>query len=137
MGKLVASSLKEQHRNLDVKKVLQAEIGSLRQTLTQADRAAQERSVAAEALQTEVVLLRETLAKAQREAQERAAAVPALQAEIGALQETLTAARQVGKAAIAAFRMDAVAPARPEEPHGWRRAVMRFVGTWTSSRSLN
>ena len=117
--------------------VLQAEIGSLRQTLAQADRAAQERGVAAEALQTEVVLLRETLAKAQREAQERAAAVPALQAEIGALQETLTAARQVGKAAIAAFRMDAVAPARPEEPRGWRRAVMRFVGTWTSSRSLN
>jgi hypothetical protein len=110
--------------------VLQAEIGSLRQALAQGDRAAQERGVAAEALQTEVALLRETLAKAQREAQERAA-------EIGALQEALTAARQVGKAAIAAFRMDAMVPARPEEPRGWRRAVMRFLGTWTNFSSLN
>ena len=111
--------------------VLQAEIGALRQTLAQADRAAQERGVAAEALQTEVVLLRETLAKAQREAQERAAAVPALQAEIGALQEALTAARQVGKAAIAAFRSETAAPAKSDEPRGWRSAVLRFFGIAT------
>jgi hypothetical protein len=113
----------------------QSQIADLQHAAAKAEGERQQRAAAAAALQTEIAGLRTTLAKAERETQERAAAVPALQAEIGALQEALTAARQVGKAAIAAFRIDAVAAARPDRTRGWRRAVMRFVGPWTSSSS--
>jgi len=38
-------------------------------------------------------------------------------------QSTLIAARQVGRAAIAAFRIDTAAPTKPD---GWRRIVSKF-----------
>ena len=57
-----------------------------------------------------------------------AAAGAALQAEIATLQDTLTAARDVGKAAIAAFRIEAAAPIKPVEPSGWRETIMRYFG---------
>jgi hypothetical protein len=49
-----------------------------------------------------------------------------------ALQDTLTAARQVGKAAIAAFRASSAVPMEPDRPLGWRQAMMRFFGAGTS-----
>jgi hypothetical protein len=73
------------------------------------------------------VTLSETLAKAEREAEQRAAAVAALQADVVALQGTLTAAREVGKAAIAALRIDTVVPAKPDGSRGWRQLAMRFL----------
>ncbi len=105
-----------------------AEAGVLRAALTQAERAAQERPATTEAMRAEVGGLRQILTQAERVAQERDAAVAALQAEIGALQETLTAARQVGKAAIAAFRIGSAAPTKPDEPRGWRRAILGLFG---------
>jgi len=103
----------------------QAEIAALRGGLVRAE---QQRAASETALQGEIAGLRATAAKAEREAQERAATVAALQAEIGGLQEALTAARQVGKAAIAAFRSETAAPAKSDEPRGWRSAVLRFFG---------
>ena len=107
----------------------QAEIAALRGGLVRAE---QQRAASETALQGEIAGLRATAAKAEREAQERAATVAALQAEIGGLQEALTAARQVGRAAIAAFRIDSAAPMKPDEPRGWRWAAMRFFGARTS-----
>ena len=105
---------------------------SLREALAQAERQAQQRAAAAQALEAEVRTLRGRLAQVEGEARERAATTAALQAEIEALQGTLTAARQVGKAAIAAFRIENAAPPKIDRPHGWRQAIMRFLGAETS-----
>ena len=85
-----------------------------------------------EALEAEVGTLRGRLAQAEGEATERRAAAAALEAQIATLQDTLTAAREVGKAAIAAFRLDIAAPAKPHRPGGWRRGIMRFFGAQPS-----
>src|SRR5271165_3912260 len=111
---------------------MRAEVGALRETLVRTEGEAQERAVAAEAMRAEVGALRGRLARAEGEAQQRAAAAAALQAEIVTLQGTLTAARQVGKAAIAAFRIETAVPMKPDEPRGWRQAIMRFFGARTS-----
>jgi len=63
---------------------------------------------------------------------ERAAALAASQAEVVALKDTLTVARQVGKAAIAAFRASSAALMEPDRPLGWWQAMMRFFGAGTS-----
>src|SRR5271165_506698 len=112
---------------------MQGEIATLRDALTQAEPAVQERRAAAAATQAEVGALRETLAMAEREAQDRAASAAALQAELITLQGTLAAAREVGKAAIAAFRIETAAPMKPDGPRGWRQAIIRFFGVRTSS----
>jgi hypothetical protein len=96
--------------------------------LHSAERGAQERTASEAAFQGEIVGLRATLANAERAAQERTSAAVASQAEISGLKEALAAARQVGKVAIAALCVDAVAPARPSGLRGWRRAVMRVIG---------
>jgi hypothetical protein len=111
---------------------MQSEIAALRAGLGQAEREAQERAVATEAMQSEIVALRAGLGQAEREAQERAVATEAMQSEIVALQGTLTAARQVGKAAIAAFRIETAAPTKPDRPLGRRQSIMRFFGVRTS-----
>ena len=105
----------------------QAEVVTLREALTQAERAEQDRAAAAEVAQAEVVTLSETLAKAEREAEQRAAAVAALQADVVALQGTLTAAREVGKAAIAALRIDTAASPKPDGWRGRRQLAMGFL----------
>jgi hypothetical protein len=110
----------------------QAELGTMRETLARAEREAQQRAAAAQALEAKVGTLRRRLEQAEGEAKERAAAAVALQAEIATLQDTLTAAREVGKAAIAAFRIETAAPAKPDRPDGWRRGIMRFFGASTS-----
>jgi hypothetical protein len=112
--------------------VMQAEVAALWDTLVQAEPEAQQREAAAVAMQGELAALRGRLTRAEGEARERAVAAAALQAEIVTLQSTLTAAREVGKAAIAAFRIDTVAPTKPDRPRGWRQAVMRLFGTRTS-----
>jgi chromosome segregation ATPase len=91
-----------------------------------------ERAATTAALQGEIATLRGRLAQIEGEARERAATTAGLQAEIEMLQGTLTAARQVGKAAIAAFRIETAAPAKPVVPRGWRQAIMRFLGAGTS-----
>jgi chromosome segregation ATPase len=116
---------------------MQAQIAALRGGLARAEREAQQRTDSEAALQSEIAGLRTMMAQAERAAQERANNMAALQAEIGTLQQTLTAARQVGKAAIAAFRIDAVAAARPDRPRGWRRAVMGLFGAGTRLSSHN
>jgi hypothetical protein len=82
----------------------QGEATARESAVRRAEQDVKERSVAAAALQGEVATLHGRLARAEREATECTVAVAALQAEIAAVQDTLTAARQVGKAAIAAFR---------------------------------
>jgi hypothetical protein len=111
---------------------LQGEVVTLRGELARAEHEVTERAAAAAALQGEVATLRGELARAEREVTERAAAAAALQAEIVAVQGTLTAARQVGKAAIAAFRASIAAPMEPDRPLGWRKAMMRFFVAGTS-----
>jgi glycosyltransferase involved in cell wall biosynthesis len=111
--------------------VAQAEVVTLREALAQAERAGQERAVAAEVAQAEVVTLREALAQAEREAEQRAAAVAALQDDVMALHGTLTAAREVGKAAFAAFLIDKAVPTEPNGSRGWWQVAVRFLGTRT------
>jgi hypothetical protein len=111
---------------------LQSEVAGLRDTLARVEREAQERADRGQRLQTEVVTLRGRLARAEGEARERAAAAAAFQAQIVTLQDSLTAARQVGKAAIEAFRVDTAAPTKPDEPRGWRQSIMRLFGAGTS-----
>ena len=103
-----------------------AEIARLRDALAQAERKAQESGEGAQRLRAEVVTLRDARAKEERASQERAASEAALQAEIVTLQGALTAARQVGKAAIAAFRIETAAPTAPYGPSRLRRGIMRF-----------
>jgi hypothetical protein len=111
---------------------LKAELGALREALLQAQHEAQRSAATARVLQSEIAVLRERLARAECEARERATAAATLQAEIDTLQGTLTAARQVGKAAIAAFRIETAAPKKPDVPRGWRKAIMRFFSAQTS-----
>jgi len=143
-----------------VAEALETEVGALRETLAKAKRDLQERGAAAAAMQAEVVILRETLAKTEGEAQPRAraaeaaqievralhrrlaqaegearernASAAALRAEIATLQDSLTAARQVGKAAIAAFRIKTAAPTSLPLERGWCLAIMRFFGARSS-----
>jgi hypothetical protein len=111
---------------------VRGEVAALRGVLARAEREAQQRATAAQALEAEARALRARLAQAEGEARERAATTAALQAEIETLQGTLTAARQVGKAAIAAFRIETAVPTKPVVPRGWRQAIMRFLGAETS-----
>jgi hypothetical protein len=101
----------------------------LRDAAAKAEREAQHRTAAEAALQTEIAGLRGTLAKSKQEAQEHAAA---MQAEIVTLQRALDAARQVGKATVAAFRIDSAAPVKIDAPPGWRQAIKWFFGARTS-----
>src|SRR5262249_55921522 len=98
----------------------------LQEKVAQAERDMQQRVNTTQVLQREVRALRTRLAQAEREATERRTTAAALQAEIATLQGTLTAAREVGRAAIAAFRLDVAAPVTHERPGGWRRGIMRF-----------
>jgi chromosome segregation ATPase len=111
---------------------LQGEISTVHGRLAQAEGEARERAATTAALQTEIATLRGRLAEAEGEARQRAATTAALQAEIEMLQGRLTAARQVGKAAIAAFRTETVAPTKPLVPRGWRRAAIRLLDADTS-----
>jgi len=86
-----------------------AEAAAREAALAQAERASQEREVA----QADVRALREKLAATERENEERTAYVAELQFETATLSGTLAAARQVGKAAIAAFRIETAAAATP------------------------
>jgi predicted nucleic acid-binding Zn-ribbon protein len=119
--------------------VMQGEVAELRGTLARAEREARQYSAAVSASEPELRSLREKSAQANREATEHRKAVAAsraeiatLQSETAALQDKLTAARQVGQAAIAAFRLDIAAPAKPDRPRGWRRGVMRCFGARSS-----
>jgi hypothetical protein len=98
----------------------QNEVTALRKRLERTEGEVQQRAVAAETLAAEVGTMRERLAQAERQAQRHITDEAALQAEIVGLQGTLAAAREVGKAAIAAFRIDTVAPRNPDRPRGWR-----------------
>jgi chromosome segregation ATPase len=111
---------------------LEGEVAALRGTLAHAEREAQQRAAAARERKAEVGALRGRLEQAEGEARERAAAAVALRSEIATLQGTLTAARQVGKAAIAAFRIDTAAPPKRDTPRGWRHAIMRIFGAQPS-----
>jgi chromosome segregation ATPase len=104
-----------------------AEVQALRETLARAESAAKERAAVAAASQAEIRGLRETLMQAERERQQRATDAAALRDQIAALHRTLAAARQVGKAAIAAFRIEAAAPTEPLARRRWP-AITRFFG---------
>jgi Sulfotransferase family len=109
-----------------------AETAATRDEIAALELKAAERRAAAATLEAAVEVLRKTLAQADRQAQERAAAAEALRAEIATLNDTLAAARQVGMAAISAFRMETAAPAKLVTPRGWRRHVMRFFSAGPS-----
>jgi sugar phosphate isomerase/epimerase len=64
------------------REALQAEVVTLREALTLADRVAQERAVTLAKLEAELGTVRETLAKAEREAERRAATVAASQDDV-------------------------------------------------------
>jgi putative ABC transport system substrate-binding protein len=113
-----------EQRRAAAAETMQAEIAVLRDALAQAEL---EHAIAAEAMRTETAVLRERLTQAERERKERATDAAALQVEIVTLQRTLAAARQVGKAAIAAFRIEAAAPIEPLERRRWP-AIMHFFG---------
>ncbi len=107
---------------------LQSEVSALWDTLALGERERQDGISAGRALQRELSALREVLARGEQEGRERQAPAEALRAEITALQATLTAAREVGKAAIAAFRIDSVAPTKPE------RAAWMAPGRYSALR---
>ena len=86
----------------------------------------------APAMQAEIATLRGRLARAEDEASSHASTTAALQAEIAKLQGTLAAARQVGKAAIAAFRVGTAMPPKRDGPRGWRQVIMWLLGAGTS-----
>jgi sulfotransferase family protein len=114
----------EQERTATVGK-LEAELEALRETLARTKR---ERAVAAASVQSEIMSLRDALAQAERKVQQHMTAAAALQGEVVTLQETLAAAREVGKAALAAFRIDTAALVKPLGPRGWRHAIAQFFG---------
>jgi hypothetical protein len=127
---LAKTEAETQHRAA-AERGLQAEVEALRERLAQAKRETQQHAAAERTLQAEAATLRGRLVEAEGEATERRAAA-ALGVQIAALQETLTAAREVGKAAVAAFRLDIAAPAMPHRPGGWRRGILRLFGAQPS-----
>jgi len=98
---------------------LRGEIRVLQEALLRAEGEAQQRASAAAASQAQMQALQETLARAESEAKERATDAIALHDEIATLQGTLAAARQVGRTAIAAFRIEAAAPTEPPARRRW------------------
>jgi hypothetical protein len=116
---------------------IEAQRGQIAELASDRDQAAGLKTVLAEREATlldfsrgvdELVSALETaLAQAERERQQRAADAAALQDEIAALQGALAAARQVGRAAIAAFRIEAGAPMEPPAQRRWP-AITRFFG---------
>jgi hypothetical protein len=124
---LATTEAETQHRAA-AERGLQAEVEALRETLAQTEAETQHRAAAERTLRAEVATLRGRLAQVEGEATEGRVTVAALQAEISTLQSTLVAARGVGKAAVAAFRLDIAPPAKPERTHGRRRGIMRFFG---------
>ena len=129
--RLAEAERETQERAADAES-LAADVRTLRETLLKAERETQTRAAASMTLQAEVRTLRERLAAVERETQERTAALGALRAEIATLQATLSAARQVGKAAIAAFRIEAAAPTKSDSTRRWRRGgMMWFFGART------
>jgi len=126
---------------------MQAEIAALWDSLEQLREEARQREAAmlaevedetkkraatTTALDAEIATLRGKLVQAEGEASWRAATTAALQAEIATLQGTLAAARQVGNAVIAAFRVEAAAPPKPDGLRGWRQAIIRLLGAEAS-----
>jgi chromosome segregation ATPase len=107
---------------------MQDEIAALRSTLAQAQREARQHVATAEALEVELRGLRERSRQADREATEQRTTVAALRAEVATLQGALAAAREVGRAAVAAFRVDIAAPAISHARRGRLQAVMKFLG---------
>jgi hypothetical protein len=107
---------------------MQGEIATLRGTLVHAERDARQRGAAVETLEVELRGLRDRSGQADREATEQRTTAAALQAEIATLQGALAAAREVGRAAVAAFRVDIAAPAISHARRGRLQAVMKFLG---------
>jgi hypothetical protein len=107
---------------------LQAELAARDAALAVAEDEAQQRDAVSAMIEAEVVALRDRLAQAEREAQQGRASAATLAVEIVALQGSLAAARQVGRTAIAALQIGMTAPSIPDEPRGWRHAVMRLFG---------
>jgi chromosome segregation ATPase len=111
-------------------RTLQAEAETLRETLARTEAETQQRAAADRTLQAEVTTLRRRFAEAEGQAAERRAEVAALQAEIATLQGTLSAAREVHRAAVAAFRIETVAPMNPPAQRVWRPSIARFLAAW-------
>jgi hypothetical protein len=107
---------------------MRSEIAASQSALAQAERETLERATAAGAMRTEASRLRERLVEAERQAQENAVAAEALRTEIATLRDTLAAARQVGKAAMAAFRIGTAAPTNTPGQRGWALTILRFLG---------
>jgi hypothetical protein len=107
---------------------MDTEVRTLRERLAQADRETQQRAAAERRLQAEVVTLRGRLVEAEGEATERRTAAAALEVQVAMLRDTLTAAREVGRAAVSAFRVDIAAPAISHARRGRLQAVMKFLG---------
>lgn len=116
-------------------RTMQAEVAALSERLARAEREVQQGRASAATMQAEITAMREKVARAESEAHQRAAAAATLDAEIVSLQGSLTAARRVGKTAIAALQIGITAPSTPDEPRGWRHAIMRFFGA--SGRIFN
>jgi hypothetical protein len=108
---------------------MRAEIATLRGKLERADQAAQERGATAAAL-------RQAVAQAEQTAHDRDMAAEAMRAEIVSLRHDVAAARQVGRAMIAALRVDPNPPLlnRIARKRWWRRGL-RSVGFTPIGRS--
>jgi hypothetical protein len=132
----LARAEQEAEQSATVAHAMRGEIAALQETLAQTEHAGKEHAAAAEAAaaasEAEVEALRDRLARAQDEAAQRGAAAVALRDEIAELQGKLTAARKAGQAALAAFRIDMAAKAKPDGPRRWRRIIMRLLGASAS-----
>jgi hypothetical protein len=124
----LAQAEQEAQQRDEAATAMQGEIAALRSTLAHAQREARQHGAAAEALEVELLGLRDRSGQADREATEQRTTVAALRAEVATLQGALAAAREVGRAAVAAFRVDIAAPAISHARRGRLQAVMKFLG---------
>ncbi|HXC91354.1 MAG TPA: hypothetical protein VNV18_14420 [Stellaceae bacterium] len=104
---------------------LRAEIAALRRQAERADQMARQRAASAAAVEAENAALREAGDRAAQDAHERDAA---LRAELAALRHDVAAARRVGRAMIAALRVDPTPLPRRSEPDGWWGVGLRRLG---------
>jgi hypothetical protein len=111
-----------------VAETMRAEIASLRDILARTAREASDRVAAGEATQGELRSLHSSLAAAERDAREHASTAMALQAEIVSLRSELAVARDVGGAALASLRSEAATVPEAPPSVGWLTLILRHFG---------
>jgi len=111
---------------------LQARLIEREAVLAEASHQADGRLAALQSAQKDLAMREEALQRLEQQAQEHAAGAEAMQIEIAALRSALAVAREVGKAVVAALRIEPELVQQLPPRGGWLAPIPRLFGFPTS-----